>query len=285
MHLIDAVVKATWDAGAAIQDVRARGFDVERKGAAGPVTEADRRADRLLKERLLAIRDAAWLSEETADDPSRLEAERVWIVDPLDGTKEFVKGLPEYTVAVALVESGVPVLGVVHNPVTGETFWAERGRGALFTDPRTANGELPTTSRAERAVVREGSTLLASRSELERGEFDPFRDDWDVTPVGSIEYKLALVGAGKGSATVSRGPKHEWDVCAGVLIVREAGGIATDLEGNPLRFNQAFPKTRGIMAGAPEAYARLVRQVERMGASDRMGELDRGSSTPGSRRP
>jgi myo-inositol-1(or 4)-monophosphatase len=273
--VIDSVVQAAVDAGEIIQRVRREAFDVEyKKGDAGPVTEADRQADSLLKERLLALEDAAWLSEETADDKSRLSPKRVWIVDPLDGTKEFVKGLPEYTVAIALVEDGEPILGVVHNPVTGETFWAERTGGAWFSAQRPVSSAQPSASSAQRVVVADGRRLLASRSEITRGEFAPFESDWEIRPVGSIQYKLALVAAGKGAATFSRGPKHEWDVAAGALIVAEAGGIVTDLDGRPLKFNQPFPKTRGILAAAPTAYERLVERLAEVGASDRMAELD-----------
>ncbi len=254
--MIEKVVEAARAAGRVIEEVRARGFEVEQKGKQGPVTEADHAADALLKERLLAVENCGWLSEETADDKSRLHQDRLWVVDPLDGTKEFVEGLPQYSVAVALVENGEPVLGVVHNPATGETFWATRGEGA-FADGTPIR-------------VAEGTELLASRSEVKRGEFTPFVGTWDVTAVGSIEYKLAIVGAGRAAATFSRGPKWEWDVCAGAVIVTEAGGVATDLFGNALRFNQTFPKTKGILVGAPNAYARAAEQLAETGASDRM---------------
>ncbi|MBE0595020.1 MAG: hypothetical protein IH616_21755 [Gemmatimonadales bacterium] len=91
--------------------------------------------------------------------------------------------------------------------------------------------------------------------------------------VGSIEYKLGMVAAGAGAATLSRGPKWEWDVCAGVLLVEEAGGVATDVFGDPLRFNQQFPKVKGILAAAPASYARAKAQIDRLGPSDRMEEL------------
>jgi myo-inositol-1(or 4)-monophosphatase len=257
--MIEAVVAAAEAAGRVIQEVAARGFTVEQKGGEGPVTEADRKADHLLRHSLLELESCGWLSEETADDRSRLGARRVWVVDPLDGTKEFVKRIPEYSVAVALVEDGRPVLGAVHNPSTGGTYWAVRGEGAF------RNGE-PLR-------VEEGNRVLASRSEIKRGEFAPFMTDWDVVHVGSIEYKLALVAAGQGGVTLSRGPKWEWDVCAGALIVEEAGGLATDVFGCPLAYNQPFPKVRGILAGAPQAYARALAQIETLGASDRMNEF------------
>lgn len=252
------VVEAVREAGRTVEEVRREGFDVEEKEGQGPVTRADRRADDLLRERLTGLRSAAWLSEESVDDPSRAEADRLWIVDPLDGTKEFVEGVPQYTVAVALVEDGRTEIGVVHNPATAETFHAVHGAGA-FLD-------------GEPIRVRESQVLLASRTELSRGEFDPFRDAWTVRPTGSTQYKLALVAAGQGAATFSRGPKWEWDVCAGELLVREAGGRCTELLGTELEYNKPFPKVRGMLAGAPEAHERARRRLEDVGAADRMRE-------------
>lgn len=254
-HVRDVAVKA----GLLIERIRQEGFEAMSKEDKSPVTRADHEADAVLKKELLALEPVAWLSEETADNPDRLEASRLWVVDPLDGTKEFMKGLPEYSVAIALVENGEPILGVVHNPVTGETFSAARGAGAF------KNGQ--------RIHVREGDLLLASRSETARGEFTPFEGKWQVKPVGSIEYKLALIAAGEAAVTFSRGPKHEWDVCAGAIIITEAGGLATELFGEPLRFNQPFPKVKGILAGAPRAYETARTQVASIGASDRMDEL------------
>ncbi|MEX0692373.1 MAG: 3'(2'),5'-bisphosphate nucleotidase CysQ [Gemmatimonadales bacterium] len=256
--MLQSIIAAAIAAGRVIQDVRAAGFDVLSKGHAGPVTEADTRADALLKERLLDLKPAGWLSEETADNPDRLNLTTLWVVDPLDGTKEFIKGLPEYTVAIALVDQGEPVLAVVHNPVTGDVFAAERGKG--------------TTRNGEPVRVAEGRVCLASRSEMRTGEFGPFTD-WELRPVGSIEYKLALVAAGDASMTLSRGPKWEWDVCAGALLVAEAGGRVTDVFGGPLRYNQPFPKAKGVLAGAPDAYARGLALVQQTGASDRMKEF------------
>jgi len=251
-------------AGGVIEDVRKTAFAVtEKAGDQGPVTRADREADALLKTELLRlVPGAAWLSEETADDAARLSAERVWIVDPLDGTKEFVTGVPEYAVAVALVERGEPVLGVVYNPPKDEMYWGVQGRGVWWG-----------RGKEEKGKVIEGTRLLASRSETKGGEFEPLRAAWDVAPVGSIEYKLALIAAGRGAATVSRGPKWEWDVCAGALLTAEAGGRVSEALGGPLRYNRPRPKVAGILAGAPQAYDRLLADVRRIGASDRMREL------------
>jgi myo-inositol-1(or 4)-monophosphatase len=228
-------------AGRIIEEIRTGAVTSALKSDKSPVTEADHAADAELKAGLLSLLACGWLSEETADTPERLDETHVWVVDPLDGTKEFIAGIPEYSVAVALVEGGDPILGVVHNPSTGDVFTAVRGGGAH------RNGN-PIS-------VAEGKTLLASRSEIKRGEF-----------------KLGLVAAGEGT-TLSRGPKWEWDVCAGALIVRESGGAATDVFGGQFRFNQRFPKVKGILAGAPASYHRALEQITELGPSDRMREL------------
>jgi myo-inositol-1(or 4)-monophosphatase len=261
MPLIEDVVAVVHEAGKIIEDVRASArLEVGDKGTQGPVTEADRRADDLLRRELVKVESAAWLSEETTDDHARLAARRVWVVDPLDGTKEFIAGIPEYAIAVGLVDRGEVVLGVTHNPASGDTVIAERGTGAWL------NGR--------RVVVAESALLLASRSEMTRGEFAPFQDrTWDIRSIGSIALKLALVAAGRAAATLSRGPKWEWDVCAGSLIVIEAGGVVTDMFGDRLTFNRPNPKCAGILAGAPTAHARALERLRTVGASDRMAEF------------
>ena len=258
MPLLQSVISVVHDAGRAITDVRSSArLDTIEKTGQGPVTRADHAADSLLKQRLPEIHPAAWLSEETADDPIRLTRNSVWIVDPLDGTKEFVAGLPEFAISVGLVEHGRCVLGVIHQPVTGHTWWAERGKGA-FLDGHPIR-------------VMEGRTLLASRSETRGGEFSAMTD-WEIVPIGSIALKLAYVASARGSVTISRGPKWEWDVCAGSLIVSEAGGSCTDMFGSALNFNKPHPKVRGVLAGAPNASAVMLARLARIGPSERMKE-------------
>ena len=259
-EIVAAASEAACDAGRVIEAVRASAsVSVTEKSDSSPVTLADHQSDQLLHERLQPlVADAAWLSEESVDDTRRVDAEWLWVVDPLDGTKEFIAGVPQYAVAIALCERGEPVLGIVHNPTTGDLFSAIRGQGALKNGARVA--------------VAENGVMLASRSEVKRGEFDVF-DDWAIEPIGSIALKLALVASGHGAVTLSRGPKWEWDVCAGSLLVTEAGGRATDMFGQPLRFNNAFPKVKGILAGAPGAVERALGRLREVGGSDRMAEL------------
>ncbi|HSG15430.1 MAG TPA: 3'(2'),5'-bisphosphate nucleotidase CysQ [Anaerolineae bacterium] len=214
-------------------------FSVADKAPDNPVTDADLAADKLLRERLGALLpEAGWLSEETADSADRLDRKLVWVVDPLDGTKEFVMGIPEFSVSVALVEDGLPVLAVIFNPPTGEIYYANKGEGAHL------NGNPVTVSQRSELA---GAQVDASRSERKRGEFAPFEEIVNLRTMGSIAYKMARVAAGQADASWSRGPKSEWDICAGALLVEEAGGRCVDLDGQPFRFNKSFPKVNGII--------------------------------------
>ncbi|MDA0242649.1 MAG: 3'(2'),5'-bisphosphate nucleotidase CysQ [Chloroflexi bacterium] len=238
--LLPEVVAITREAGDVIKGFYRGAFEVQEKSPDNPVTEADVAADTLLRERLRPlVPHAGWLSEETADNPARLACEWVWVVDPLDGTKEFVLGLPEFSVAVALVRAGEPVLAVVYNPITEDVYAAVRGRGLSH------NG-LPARVSSQTNLA--DCVVEASRSERQRGEFAPFEEAVRVQTMGSIALKLARTAAGQTDATWSRGPKHEWDICAGVLLVEEGGGVVVDLDERPLRFNQSFPKVNGLMA-------------------------------------
>lgn len=258
-QLLKDTIAITRAAGEAIMRFYRSDFTVADKSPDNPVTDADFAADELLHARLLALLPAAgWLSEETADNAERLGQRRVWVVDPLDGTKEFVMGIPEFSVSVALVEEGEPVLAVIHNPATGDLYAARRGHGVVY------NGSPATVSRHDEVA---GARVDASRSEMKRGEFEPFAPFVDLTVMGSIAYKLARVAAGQADATWSRGPKHEWDICAGTLLVGEAGGVCVDLDGQPIRFNKSFPKVNGIIADNGLLHKALLATLEPHGAA------------------
>ena len=233
-----------------------RGFSaetvrVEHKPGAGPVTEADRAVNDVLA-RLLPVEGEGWLSEESRDDPARLQKRRVWAVDPLDGTKEFVAGIPEWCVSVGLLEDGRPVAGGVANPATGEIFLGSLETGVTY------NGRPVQMSGRESL---EGAVVLASRSEFDRGEWERFRDAaFTVRPVGSVAYKLALVAAGLADATWTLVPKHEWDVAAGAALVRAGGGSVHARDGSLPMFNQPQPRLTGLIAHPPALRA-AVRQA------------------------
>lgn len=215
--------------------------EVRMKTDDQPVTDADLEIDAQLHRRLLAARpDYGWLSEEMADTPARLARDRVWIVDPIDGTNSFIAGLPEFVVSVGLAVEGAAVVGVLHNPATGETYTAARGGGARLGDR--------TIHVAPRPEPSGTPVLIGSRSELERGELEEYRGRWEILPMGSTAYRMAKVAEGIGHLYVSSGRKSEWDVCAATVIVEEAGGIVHQHAGDPLRFNQRVPMLDGVVA-------------------------------------
>ncbi len=157
-----------------------------------PVTEADRVANGALRD--ILVRDSeGWLSEESADDLTRLKKARVWVVDPIDGTREFVAGIPEWCVSIGLIENGHAIAGGICNPSTGETFLGSLGSGVTY------NGNEACASRRK---TLSGATVLASRSEVKRGDWERFRNGpFAIRPMGSVAYKLALVAAGLADAT------------------------------------------------------------------------------------
>ena len=217
-------------------------IEAEYKAGHDPVTEADRSVDAVLRKKLLREGEG-WLSEESVDDLSRLTKNRVWVVDPLDGTREFVAGIPEFCVSVALVEDGCPVAGGICNPSTNEIFLGSLDSGLTY------NGK---PVRASQRTSLEGALVVASRSEMKRGEWKRFQKTLlKIRPIGSVAYKLALVSAGLADATFTLTPKHEWDVAAGAALVKSGGGFVSTLEDSPLRCNKESPLLSGLLACGP----------------------------------
>jgi myo-inositol-1(or 4)-monophosphatase len=236
---IEAALKV---AGEILSGFQAGNVAAVSKSNSDPVTEADLAVDRALRELLVQDGDA-WLSEETADDPVRLDARRVWVVDPLDGTKEFVEGLPEWCVSIGLVEDGRAVAGGILNPAADFLAIGAKGEGCLL------NG-LPVTVSA--CAVLPAARVLASRSEVRRGEWKRWDGGaFEVEAMGSVAYKLARVACGLADATWTLVPKHEWDVAAGVALIEAAGGWSKNLQGESPRFNQPHPWLSGLIAAGP----------------------------------
>jgi myo-inositol-1(or 4)-monophosphatase len=229
------------------------GYQIDSKGKNNPVTTADFEADSKLKQ---ILRDAfpayGWLSEETVDNDDRLTCERVWIVDPLDGTKEFIKGIPEFVIAIALTDNGVPVMGVTYNPIKHELFCGVRGAGCYV------DGKAVTVSHTSTLDL---ATILASRSETARGEWKAYEGRVIVKAIGSVAYKLALVAAGYADATFTLTPKNEWDIASGVALIVAAGGRVTDLHGEEIRFNRSEVKVAGFVASNGHLHAQLERML------------------------
>ncbi len=249
---LSVALQAARDAGAILRRHYDCGTQAWEKSHDNPVTLADLESDKAIAERLhAAFPEDSILSEETLREDARLGNRRVWIVDPMDGTKEFTRRIPEFAVSIALTEDGEPVVGAIHNPATDVTVWATRGGGTFCDDRRVS---LSSCERLEDAVV------IASRSEISRNQFAPY-EGWfkELRPVGSIAWKLACLACGIGDLNVSVAPKNEWDVCAGDLLVREAGGIYVDFERSTRRYNQPNPLIdKGMAAGRPLLVERFL---------------------------
>ncbi|HUG42333.1 MAG TPA: 3'(2'),5'-bisphosphate nucleotidase CysQ [Longimicrobiales bacterium] len=260
---LQLALSAVREAGRVVMESFRTVQEVRHKSPDQPVTQADLQADALLAERLLSARpDYGWLSEETVDRPDRLSRSRVWVVDPIDGTRSFIAGYAEFGISVGLIEDAAPVLGVILNPAREEMFWAVRGGGAFLRCGAGAELRL----RMSEPAPDDRPSLLASRSEIRRGEFHLLEEGHEILELGSTAYKMAGVAAGHGHAFLSRGPKSEWDVAAGVLIVEEAGGVATDLDGRVLVFNRPDPSIDGIVVAPPGLHGELLGLVRGMGA-------------------
>jgi myo-inositol-1(or 4)-monophosphatase len=229
-------------------------IETEYKVGHDPVTEADRAVNEVLRKILLRPGEG-WLSEETIDDFARLDKPRVWVVDPLDGTREFVQGISEFCVSIAMVENGIPVAGGICNPATDELILGSRETGVTY------NGKPAQPSQRKEL---HGALVLASRSEVNRGEWKQFESaEFEIRPMGSVAYKLGLVAAGRADLTFTLVPKHEWDVAAGAALVESAGGWVLKLDNSPLLCNQKNPLISGLLAGGPFLREALLAKLDR----------------------
>ena len=221
----------------------------EYKSGFDPVTEADKAVDAVLRKELLRGEEG-WLSEESVDDLARLRAKHVWVVDPLDGTREFVEGIPEFCVSIAMVEGGRPVVGGICNPATNEIFLGS----STSASATTASRRRPV--RKKKSGMR---VILASRSESKRGEWSQFENaPFRVQAMGSVAYKLARVSAGLADATFTLTPKNEWDIAGGAALVLSGGGFVLTLNQEPLRCNNRSPLLNGLLAGGPNLQEPLL---------------------------
>jgi myo-inositol-1(or 4)-monophosphatase len=219
------------------------------KSPGNPVSEADLALDDLISRRLRGARPSyGWLSEETADDPARLDRRMLWVVDPIDGTRAFLRGRDGFSVSIALVADGAPLLAALAVPARGQLFIAAAGEGAtcngrpLLVDPRT---DLP------------GCRMLADEGVL-NARFWPQRwPDMQLDKPNSIALRLAMIAAGEADAAIALTPKSEWDIAAAQLILAEAGGLCTDHHGATPQFNQPRPQVPSIIASGPGLHSEL----------------------------
>jgi myo-inositol-1(or 4)-monophosphatase len=218
-----------------------------------PVCEVDLELDAMLRERLSALLpEAGWLSEETIDNPDRLAASRLWVVDPIDGTRDYLRGRPGWAVSVALVENGQPLIGVLDAPARSEVWTAEAGQGAMRNGVRLRVGD-----RTRLAGARVPADQLPKVD----------RDLVMVAKPNSIALRIAMVAAGEADllATIRWG--NEWDIAAAILIAREAGAAVSDAFGDPIGFNTPGAEAFGVLATVPGIHAAAVERLRERAVS------------------
>ncbi|MCE9501777.1 MAG: 3'(2'),5'-bisphosphate nucleotidase CysQ [Leptospira sp.] len=262
-----AAIRIILPAGKEVQEIYNSDFKVSMKGRNDPLTEADLKANTMIISYLeKEFPDDEILSEETHDNLKRLKKKRVWIIDPIDGTREFVAKNPEYAISIGLSIGHVSLLGVIFNPATGELFAGISGQGICYLkigpDFQINSEEIVLSKLIDQVVPGTENQLIISRSEFESGLFDknPFwKKNFRLRPIGSIAYKLGLVASGQAPLTVSLKPKNEWDICAGVALIDASGGISVDVpDFSEFVFNLKSTRREGVISGNRESVRNLI---------------------------
>lgn len=245
--MLEAVSAIVREAGAIAAARFGGDFERWEKSPGNPVCDIDLEVDAFLRERLTVLDpEAGWLSEETLDSSDRMERRRLWVVDPIDGTRDYLAGRPGWCVSVALVEERTPLIGVLDAPVRGEHWTAEKGRGAR------RNGErLRVSGRRELAGARVPADQLPG----------PDRDLVPVARPNSIALRIGLVAAGEADLVATLRWGFEWDIAAAALIAAEAGATVSGVLGQPLAFNSASGEAFGVLVATPAIHAAAVERL------------------------
>ncbi len=254
--LIDAALEAGKIA------TRYSGPDAQRwdkPEGAGPVTEADLAVNAMLERDLQAARpDYGWLSEETEDSPDRLARDRVFVIDPIDGTRSFAEGSRTWAHSLAVTENGEVTAAVIYLPLRDLLYAAAKGQGA------TLNGTAIQVS--GQAHLPEAEILAAKPNLDPRHWQSGAAPDFRRVYRPSLAYRMALVAQGRFDGMLTLRPSWEWDIAAGDLILREAGGLCTDRLGQPLRFNNTHPRLNGVVAAGSAVHSGLQARLDPNGA-------------------
>jgi myo-inositol-1(or 4)-monophosphatase len=247
---LDQAIDAVREAGElALQRFR-RGIKAWRKADGTPVSDADLEVDRLLRRLLMNARPHyGWHSEESQSHS--LTEERFWLVDPIDGTAAFLGGNSAWCISLALIEKGRPILGIIHAPAQKSLYSAAQGEGA------TLNG-LPILVSSRQKL--EGARLIVNPSTLKPQRWRIPLPKIERLTVPSLALRLAYVAQGLSDAALALSYKHDWDLAAGDLLVSEAQGIMSDLDGRTLRYNPDYPQRLGFVGANPVIHAALIAQ-------------------------
>lgn len=231
------------------------GHEVEswEKEPGSPVCAADLAVDAFLKRELgLLLPAAGWLSEETADDPSRVDKDLIWLVDPIDGTRDFLRGRSGWAVSVALISAGRPLLGLLSAPARGEDWLAVAGQGAMRNGAR-----LSASARTEFSGARVPTDNFSAED----------RDLVVVDKPNSIALRIAMVAADEADLVATLRWGFEWDIGAAALIAREAGAMTTDAFGQPLAYNKRDPRAFGLLVSSPQIHDAAVERLAERAAN------------------
>ncbi|KIC45240.1 inositol monophosphatase [Ruegeria sp. ANG-S4] len=231
----------------------------DKPDGAGPVTEADLAVNTMLERELRTARpDYGWLSEETEDTEDRLHRDRVFIIDPIDGTRSFAEGSRTWAHSIAVADSGEITAAVVYLPARDLLYAAARGQGA------TLNGEDICVSNP--GIMSEAEVLAAKPNLNPRHWRSGSVPEFQRVYRPSLAYRMALVAQGRFDGMLTLRPSWEWDIAAGDLILREAGGLCTDRWGGALRFNNPHPRLNGVVAAGPDLHPQLFSRLEPQGS-------------------
>ncbi len=222
-EILKNAIFAAQSAGEIVMSYYKTNLDIEHKSPNNPVTEADLEANAHIQNILTSkYPNFGWLSEETKDSLDRLTKEYVWIIDPIDGTKEFIEGIPNFSISIGLVKNNNPIIGVLYNPATKELFYASKNNGSYYNQELCNCSNLNDISKIK---------IVISRSEIKAGLWDKYNfKSENKFEIGSVAYKLGLISANKYDFFATLKPKNEWDICAGHIILEEAGGVLKNIK-------------------------------------------------------
>lgn len=247
------ISEAAREAGLLAVKLREAGLNTAYKEGDSPVTNADLATDALLKERLTSARpDYGWLSEETPDDAARQSRSRLFVVDPIDGTRAFIKARPWWAVSVAVIEEGLPIAGAVYAPDLDEMFQAVAGGGA------TLNG---APIRAGDCDVVEGCGMVGDARMFAHPAWPTPWPDMRIEARNSTAYRMCVIASGAFDATLALVPKFDWDLAAADLIAREAGAYVGDHLGRPFVYNGVKPAQPSLVCAAPRLAPLILERV------------------------
>ncbi len=250
---LELISEAAREAGLLAMRLRDAGLETAFKEGDSPVTNADLATDALIKQRLTSARpDYGWLSEETPDDPARRAHRRLFVVDPIDGTRAFIKARPWWAVSVAVVEDGQPIAGAVYAPDLDEMFQATASGGA------TLNGAPIRAGERDRV---EGCGMVGDARMFAHPAWPTPWPEMRIEARNSTAYRMCIIASGDFDATLALVPKFDWDLAAADLIAREAGAYVGDHLGRPFAYNGVKPSQPSLVCAAPRLAPLILERV------------------------